>query len=295
MVLLGDSNNDGVINITDAKAIADYLVGNIQSISLTNSNINNNSEVSIKDAARIADHVAGIEPLDTTFKCHIEYTDPTNFLTDIDKATIASAVAKWTGIIKNRVHSNRIYDMVVYVDMVTRDANILASAGPYVPNYSVNGKLIPYAGVLELNTTNWGSQMADVKSNGETTAWRTVVHELAHIFGVGTLWGENGLVDSQGWYIGSNALREYRNKFNDQTFIAIPIENDGGGGTAGGHLEEGTQSGASVDNRTRDGKFYPGLDADLLTGWAENHSGDEPLTRVSIGLLEDLGYEVVYS
>jgi len=295
MVLLGDSNNDGVINITDAKIIAEYLVGNTTSINLTNSNINNNSEVSISDAARIADHVAGIDPLDTTFKCHIEYTDPTNFLNEVDKATIASAVAKWTGIIKNRIHTGRTYDMIVYVDMVTRSANILASAGPYVPNFTVNGKLIPYAGVLELNTTNWGSQMADVKDNGETTAWRTVVHELGHIFGIGTLWPENNLVDSSGWYVGTNALREYRNKFNDQTFIAIPIEDDGGGGTAGGHLEEGTQQGASENDRTRNGKFYPGLNTDLMTGWAETNTGDEPLTRISIGLLEDLGYEVVYS
>tara|TARA_B100001094_G_C18186158_1_gene803925 strand:+ start:1651 stop:2538 length:888 start_codon:yes stop_codon:yes gene_type:complete len=294
MSLIGDVNGDRVITMQDAKDIADYIVGKRDSINIPNADLDSDSQITIRDAARIADHVAGIQLLDTPFRIRTIFTDPTNFLNEDDKRVINQAIAKWNGIITNAVYNNYLYDIVVYVDIVTRDANILASAGPYVPSSSINGKFIPYAGVLELNTSNWRFQMSDVKANGETTAYRTVVHELAHIFGIGTLWWENRLLDSYGWYIGENALREYRNYFNDQSFVAIPVENDGGPGTAGGHLEEGTQVGASINDRTRDGKFYPGLNRDLLTGWAERDDGPEPLTKISIGLLEDCGYKVKY-
>jgi hypothetical protein len=294
MGLLGDGNGDRVITMQDAKDIADYVVGKIDYINIPNADLNSDSKITIRDAARIADHVAGIKLLKTPYRIKTIYTDPTNFLTEADITTIDKGIAKWKSIITDAIYDNFAHDMTIYVDIVTREANILASAGPYVPSMPKNGKFIPYCGVLELNTSTWRYQMTDIKENGESTAYRTVVHELAHIFGIGTLWIENGLLDSKGWYIGENALREYKKQFGDSTFVAIPVEDDGGSGTAGGHLEEGVQSRASRNNRYRDGKFYPGLDRDLLTGWAELDDGPEPLTDISIGLLEDCGYKVKY-
>ena len=44
---------------------------------------------------------------------------------------------------------------------------------------------------------------------------------------------------------GENALREYQAIFQIFSLSGIPIENDGGSGTAESHLEEGIESGVS--------------------------------------------------
>ena len=76
----------------------------------------------------------------------------------------------------------------------------------------------------------------------------------------------------------------------------IPVEDDGGGGTAGGHPEEGFENGQSQNNRYNDGILHPGLEHELMTGWAENsNSVSEPFSRITIAMLEDMGFSVNYS
>jgi hypothetical protein len=107
------------------------------------------------------------------------------------------------------------------------------------------------------------------------------------------MWNLNNLVsENYLWYTGTNALREYRNYNNDQALIAIPVEDDGGSGTAYGHPEEGDEN-HSI--RYNDGKVHPGLDTELMSGYAEGTDSPEPLSRITIGFLDDLGYQVDYS
>ena len=94
------------------------------------------------------------------------------------------------------------------------------------------------------------------------------------------------------WYNGVNALREYRNYNNNQTLVAIPIEDNGGGCTAYGHPEEGD---STQENRYNDGKLHPGLDTELMTGYAEGTSNPDPLSKIAIGFLEDIGFSVDYN
>ena len=85
---------------------------------------------------------------------------------------------------------------------------------------------------------------------------------------------------------------KYRNYNNNQTLIAIPIEDNGGGGTAYGHPEEGDLTQA---NRYNDGKLHPGLDTELMTGYAEGTSNPDPLSKITIGFLDDIGFDVDYN
>ena len=58
------------------------------------------------------------------------------------------------------------------------------------------------------------------------------------------------------WYIGSNAVREYNYYFTDNSYDRIPIENNGGGGTANVHLEEGDEGTVSSNNRYYNGVLH---------------------------------------
>lgn len=113
------------------------------------------------------------------------------------------------------------------------------------------------------------------------------------------MWHANKLLNGDGQYIGPAALREYRRICGNENIACLPIENDGGGGTAGYHPEEGLEPNVSVDNRVEyvDGHTHqlPGLDKELMTGWAEVDAEIEPLSAISVGMLEDIGYEVNYA
>jgi hypothetical protein len=105
-------------------------------------------------------------------------------------------------------------------------------------------------------------------------------------------------LNRSGNYIGYNALREYRKYTSNNSLTSIPIEDDGGGGTAGYHPEEGMEPGVSLNNRVEyiDGQAHisHGMDKELMTGWAEADADPEPLSTISIGMLQDIGYSVDY-
>ncbi len=91
-----------------------------------------------------------------------------------------------------------------------------------------------------------------------------VMHELMHVVGFGTLWeyGSRDLVDGT-LYVGPAGTSAYGGD--------IPIEQDGGSGTAGGHWDEDT------------------LDNELMTGYID---ASNYLAEYSVMSLDDLGYIV---
>lgn len=202
-----------------------------------------------------------------------------------DYNIIEYAVNTWRNIITERMNSDSEYDMIINVEFLEMDYNILGYAGPTNSLVNADGKYIPIEGSMAFNTLYWNTNN---RQTGLSEAYYTVLHEIGHIFGIGTLWFNHNLVtDDSLWYTGTHALQQYRNINNNQTLTAIPIEDDGGAGTAGGHPEEGNNP------RYNDGQLHPGLDHELMTGFAEL-SGNEPLSAITIGFLEDLGYKVNY-
>ena len=148
-------------------------------------------------------------------------------------------------------------------------------------------------GLLDLNSTSWSSQVSNVRKDGNSLGYYTLLHEVLHIVGLGTLWGYHVTV-GQG-YTGTNGLKEYRNLMGNQKLVAVPLENDGGAGTAGGHIEEGDSS--ANPNQIISDILHPALDREVMTGYSETTpNDDEPmiLSRISIGMLEDMGLVVDY-
>tara|TARA_Y100000992_G_scaffold133676_1_gene88287 strand:- start:7450 stop:9054 length:1605 start_codon:yes stop_codon:yes gene_type:complete len=160
----------------------------------------------------------------------------------------------------------------------------------------------------------------DIKyNNGNSSLYNIVIHELGHTLGIGNFWSSSGApvfkygiqygvndqgnqyeISSKKMYTGENAVREYKKYFSGYTNLAgLPIEDDGGTGTEGAHPEEGNEGSTSSDNRYYNGVYHPGLDKELMTGWIDkqgttNNYDDVPLSRITIGFLDDLGFYVNY-
>jgi len=171
-------------------------------------------------------------------------------------------------------------DLLIVADVayIDGEGNVLGSAGPcYVrggsgqPDY-----FLPYFGVMRFDSAD----LDRMKRNGTLEA--VILHEMGHVLGIGTLW-EAGPFDflnheaascqdsNEVTYDGARALDAYHAL---GAVGEVPVENGGGAGTKCGHWREAT------------------FDTELMTGWLDGASA--PLSRVTVGALDDLGYRVDY-
>lgn len=167
------------------------------------------------------------------------------------------------------------------------------------------GTLIPIENTITLNTSMTSFLNSWVRSDGNTSYYYTVLHELGHSLGIGALWFLDGTkttyledgVDKY-YYTAEHGLREYRYyalDLDNNQLLGIPIEDDGGHGTASVHPEEGDEGHISFNTREVNGVFHPGLDKELMTGFIEASEDPLPLSRMSIAFVHDVGIEVDYT
>lgn len=103
-----------------------------------------------------------------------------------------------------------------------------------------------------------------------------ITHELGHALGFGP--GDDFFdrwVSGTGW-TGPNAVREYT-AISGTTQQSVPLETGGGAGTAGAHWAEDV------------------FGDELMTGIAADVGVAMPLSRVTVGALQDMGYTVNYA
>ena len=107
-----------------------------------------------------------------------------------------------------------------------------------------------------------------------------VLHEFGHALGFG-ISGQgvpnfySRFVSGDG-FTGTNALREYRSRFGD-TNTSVPLETGGGAGTAGAHWRESV------------------FKTELMTGYSERAGVSMPLSAITVGAMQDMGYTVNYA
>ncbi len=124
------------------------------------------------------------------------------------------------------------------------------------------------------------ADLASLEKKGLLTA--TIVHEMGHVLGFGTLWdvnrnlivgaGVDKACGSDPVFVGSNAVHEWGSLGG---IGSVPVENAGGDGTCDGHW--------------RDAIFKN----ELMTGFLDSVSN--PLSRLTIASMQDLGYTVNYA
>ena len=120
------------------------------------------------------------------------------------------------------------------------------------------------------------ADIAQMVSSG--TFGSVVLHEMGHVLGLtGYFWQQRGLVSSANpsFYTGANAVAAY-DSLTSATPSSVPLETNGGAGTAGSHWLESL------------------FDKELMTGFAES-APPMPLSIITVGALADLGYQVNYA
>jgi hypothetical protein len=248
-----------------------------------------------------------LEPLPTDGNFNIDLRFIGDTTTDEQKAAFEQAELTWEAVItsdlvdtqwdsfdqsllnnKNRcdpaapnIVGETIDDVVIFAKVGpidgggnAIDGNTLAFAGPLAIRQF--GTFIPYGGCMVFDEFDLPGLVA------EGSFADVVLHEMGHVLGIGTIWDLNDLYGSPCSigggdvpYIGSNAQRE----FNELGGFGNPLA-EGSTNTQGtdcGHWDEGT------------------LDNELMTGKKESGGTRLPLSSLTLGGLEDIGYEVDYN
>ncbi len=196
-------------------------------------------------------------------------------------SALESAASRWQGVItsdlqdvsgtipanscgSNSEFSGAIDDTLIFAGVTDLDGagGVLAQAGPCFIRSSSG---LTIAGTLVFDS-------ADVSGfSGQLD--QIAVHEMGHILGIGTLWETFGLLRGAGsnnpTFLGLQASSVYRSLGGRGR---VPVENTGGAGTRDGHWRESV------------------FGNELMTGFL--NSGGNPLSRLTIASLADLGYSV---
>lgn len=207
---------------------------------------------------------------DTTFDIAINFNGDVSYLTYFEQA-----ILRWQQVIVGDLpgQENTPYgfvdDLIINAEVASIDGvgGILGQAGPDAIR---NGSLLPYSGTMSFDSAD----MAYMEEKGILAD--VILHEMGHVLGFSSwFFARLGLAEGTN-YIGNYGLSAYRTLIADPSVTFVPLENDGGGGTAYSHFEEDI------------------FNTELMTGFAENNP-PMPLSRLTIGVMQDLGYDVSYS
>jgi subtilisin family serine protease len=211
---------------------------------------------------------------------------PDNSLTMSQQAVFRQAANRWEEIIigdlpdvTDPATGQVIDDILILATGRAIDGagGILGAASPTETRPAPDGGALgmPWKGEMFFDSAD----LATMENNGMLKG--VILHEMAHVLAFGTFWQQRGLV--RGWgtadptYVGANALREYRTIFGLPAANSVPLENTGGPGTANSHWRETVFA------------------AELMTGYAEMPGTAMPISRITVGALQDLGYQVNYA
>ena len=209
----------------------------------------------------------------TEYNIELIFVD--NNLTNSQQDIFFDAANRWEQIIVGDVPDvfvsgfGLVDDIAIQVSAPFIDGvgGILGQAGP-IGLRSVSS--LPYAGIIELDSAD----VAQLESDGELD--EVVLHEMAHVLGFGTIWRELGLLrgafGSNPRFVGEQAVEEYNNTFG-LNGTSVPVEDGGGPGTRNSHWEESV------------------FDNELMTGFL-NQGQDNPISRITVAAMGDLGYDV---
>jgi hypothetical protein len=173
--------------------------------------------------------------------------------------------------------SETIDDIVILasVDVIDGPGAILAQAGPC---YVRSSGSLPLLGLMSFDEAD----LESIEADGLLST--VILHEMGHVLGFGTIWSEadiglladpvfpDGGTDPH--FTGAQALAAF-NAAGGTGYTSsakVPVEDIGGSGTADAHWRESV------------------FGNELMTGFI--NQGQNPLSRVTVASLGDLGYSV---
>ena len=192
------------------------------------------------------------------------------------QAILYQAADRWEQVIVGDLpdityRDNVVDDLLIdasVIDVPDEDGkNNLGQARPDV--YWANR--LPVHGIMQLDSDD----MAAMEQQG--TLFSVVMHEIGHVLGIGSLWQYFGLLVGAGTtnpvFIGAQATAAYNQIFGTSA-RGVPAENEGREGTRDAHFREDI------------------LRTELMTSAIGRTA---PLSRITIGSLADIGYNVNYA
>jgi hypothetical protein len=162
------------------------------------------------------------------------------------------------------------------LEVIDGIGGVLGSAGPR--EIRDDGTFLPSTGAMTFDSADSQNQLG-------LGNWESIVlHEMFHALGFGTLWSLMGLTSGSVAggdirFTGVNAIDAYKAEFPDiaasdpDFLLGVPVETDGGPGTAGGHWDELL------------------FDEEIMTGFVDTGSY---VSEMTIAALEDMGYDTVF-
>lgn len=168
------------------------------------------------------------------------------------------------------VRSSPVDDMLIYVRVDSIDGlfGVLGFASPcFVRLTSAGGDIVStVAGRMVFDEADLGL----LQLNGDLEA--TILHEMGHVLGIGSLWSPQDLVAREGSfdpvYTGAAGRQRFLEVGGDAySGEPVPVANIGGPGTRDVHWRESV------------------FDDELMTGFL--NAGGNPLSAVSVGSLRD--------
>lgn len=195
-------------------------------------------------------------------------------LSQAQRAAFQTAAARWSQIIVGdlpavEVGGELVDDVAISAEGIDIDGQgqILGQAGP---SFVRTGSLLPITGIMQFDTADLNEMESD------NSLVNVIIHEMGHVLGIGTLWDAMGLLLGAGTddpvFVGQIAQRVYADLLGESTQRPVPVANRGGPGTRDGHWREET------------------FQNELMTGFL--NQGINPLSRLTIAALEDMGYQV---
>jgi hypothetical protein len=204
-------------------------------------------------------------------------------LTDSQQAAFAGAADRWAHVIVGdlpevEIDGDFIDDLLILAQGQAIDGvgHILGQAGPTHVRVAPDGTFLqPVKGHMAFDTAD----LAQMEADG--TLLDVITHEMGHVLGIGSLWAPLGLVSPPAGdpdalvnpvFPGPATMIEYALLLGEEGGQPVPLENQGGGGTARVHWRESV------------------FGAELMTGFVG--SSGNPLSRLTVASLQDIGYEV---
>lgn len=159
-------------------------------------------------------------------------------------------------------------DLVIFavVENIDGAGGILGSAGPCS---NERQSMLPAVGAMRFD----GDDVRNLELAGRFD--EVVFHEMGHVLGVGTIWFDKNLLTGQRggdpFFTGATAIAEFL-ALGGVATNPVPVENQGGLGTRDSHWRESV------------------FGNEVMTGFI--NAGANPISRVTIGSMQDLGYVV---